>query len=198
MLVISLWITKDLHQIPIALSAVVVSIFLFVPGMNLLDWKEAVKKVDWGIPILFAAGFALAGGLEKSGVVASLSSLAARLFAGMSPFYLAVTMMILFTLIRIGFTHYTAMVASVMPVIFTFAKGTPYNPVWLGMICVVASSMAYLFPAQSISNMATYSLGYYTSRDMLMSGGVLTVVVIAVTLLAAFFYWPIVGLTIYR
>lgn len=195
---ILLWITKDLHGIPIAMSAVIVSILLFIPGIRLLEWKSAMYKVDWGVPILFAAGFAIANGLEKGGVMYAVSGLATRFFEGKSPFWLTITLMLVFTVIRIGFTHFTAMIASVLPIALTFAKGSPYNPVWVGMICVVASSLAYLFPAQSISNMTTYSLGYYSSRDMLFAGSMLTVIVIVVTMLAAFYYWPLVGLIIYK
>ncbi|WP_221567224.1 anion permease [Alkalihalobacillus sp. TS-13] len=102
--------------------------------------------------------------------------------------------MILFVLIRIVFTNFTAAAASLMPVALTVAIGSPFNPVWLGMICVVASSTSYLFPSQSAGNMTTYSLGYYSGRDMLILGLILTLVIIVFTLVAAFTYWPLLGI----
>lgn len=55
-------------------------------------------------------------------------------------------MMILFVVIRLVYTNYAAMVASLMPIALTFAVSTPYNPVWLGMLCLVASSIAFMVP----------------------------------------------------
>lgn len=196
LILIFLWMTKEQHGMSIAMSACLVGVFIFVPGIDLLNWKEAMRKIDWGIPILFAAGFSIASALQKSGVIVWLSDVATLLLADLPAFFLAITMMLVFVVIRIGFTHFAAMIASLLPVALTFAMATHYNPVWLGMIAVVASSMAYILPTQSISNMATYVLGYYSTRDMVKVGSLLTGVMIVVTVLFAYFYWPLLGVPI--
>ncbi|MCF6411599.1 SLC13 family permease [Pseudalkalibacillus salsuginis] len=193
-LLIMLWITKELHQIPLAMSAVMVSVLLFVPGMNIIFWKEARKDVNWGVPLLFAAGLTIAFSLKASGVIQWSSEILESNLLHLAPVTLPLMMMILFVLIRIVFTNFTAAAASLMPVALTVAIGSPFNPVWLGMICVVASSTSYLFPSQSAGNMTTYSLGYYSGRDMLILGLTLTLVIMAMTLLAAFTYWPYLGI----
>jgi len=194
LLLILLWITKGLHHMSIPMSALFVVILLFIPGINLVKWSDVRNKIDWSIPLLFSAGFTLAKGLESGGVVAWLSSLATSKLNGLSALAMVITIIVVVIIIRIGFTNYTAMVASLMPVALTFAVGTPYNPVWLGMVFMVAGSVAFLFPQQSIGSMTTYALGYYTSKDMLVVGGLLTIVIAVITVLAAFFYWPLLGL----
>jgi sodium-dependent dicarboxylate transporter 2/3/5 len=194
---IVLWVTTNIHGMSVAMSACLVATFVFVPGFQLIKWKEAMASVDWGIPLLFAAGFSIADALEKSEVIGWLSLIATHAFIDLPPLLLSLTIMGLFIVIRIGFTHFAAMIASLLPVALSFAIATPYNPIWLGMICVIASSMAYLLPSQSISNMATYSLGYYSGRDMFKAGSLLTIWFIIVTILFAFFYWPLVGVPIY-
>lgn len=193
---ISLWITTNVHGMSVAMSASLVATIIFVPGFQLLKWKEAMRAVDWGIPLLFAAGFSIAYALEKSGVIDWLSLIATYAFVDLPPLLLALTMMGLFVMVRIGFTHFAAMIASLLPVALSFAIATPYNPIWLGMICVIASSMAYMLPSQSISNMTTYTLGYYSGGDMFKAGSLLTVWFVIVTILFAFFYWPLVGVPI--
>ena len=195
-ILISLWMTKELHQFSIALSAVLVVIFLFIPGIQLITWKEAKREVDWGVPLIFATGFTLAYAFEKSGVVTWLAEQGNNILNDLPAFLLALSLMVIFVIIRLGFINFAAMVASLMPVALTFAKNTAYNPVWLGMICVVASSLSFLFPSQSIGNMTTFSLGYYTSQDMFKVGGLLTLSIIFITLLLAFIYWPLVDLPI--
>src|SRR5690554_894045 len=73
-LLIVLWVTKELHHMPLTLSALIVVIILFLPGVQVIQWKEAMKEVDWGIPFIFTAGFILAEALVTSGFVVWLSS----------------------------------------------------------------------------------------------------------------------------
>lgn len=192
-----LWMTGSLHHLPIALTGVLVVTLLFIPGIQLLTWKEAMGKVDWGVPLLFAAGFALADALNESGVVRWASGLATSLLADLPAAILAAAMMTAFILIRIGFTNYTAMVASLLPVALTFAAGSELNPLWLGMLCVAASSIGYFIPTQSAGSMTTFAMGYYTGKDYLVVGSWITLLLFLVTMLAAFFYWPLLGLSVY-
>lgn len=196
-LLILLWVSQGLHHIPIAMAAVITVILMFLPGINLGEWKSTMKEMDWGVPLLFAAGLTMATAFQESGVVNWVTSIATTYLSDMSAFLLAATLMLSFVMIRIGFTNLSTTVASLMPVALTFAIGTPFNPVWVGMICVIASSWGFLFPSQSIGTMVTYSLGYFTSQDLFKVGLLLTAAAVLVTLLAAFYYWPVVGLSIY-
>ncbi|MCL7749231.1 SLC13 family permease [Halalkalibacter alkaliphilus] len=196
-LLIFLWITRDYHHLSISLSAVIVLVLMFLPGIKLLEWKESLKKVDWGVPILFAAGFAIANAFEKSGIVYLLSDVAVRFLQDFSIFILALSIMLIFVVIRLCFTNFNAMVATLMPVAISFAITTPYNPLWIGMISLIASSTAYLIPTQAIGSMMTFTLGYYNNKDMFKAGGLLTICIIFIALLFSFFYWPFVGLDMY-
>ncbi|RFU71390.1 DASS family sodium-coupled anion symporter [Peribacillus saganii] len=193
---ILLWLTKELHGYSIAMSACLVGVFIFLPGIELIKWKEAMRSINWGIPLLFAAGFTIANAFEQSGLMVWLSELAANSLKNLPVSVVALTIMLIFVVIRIGFTHYAAMIASLLPVAITFALATPFNPVWIGMICVVASTISYIMPTQSIGNMTTYSLGLYTMKDMAKAGGLLTVLIIILTIGFAYWYWPLAGVPI--
>lgn len=197
LLLILLWATKEIHGLSIALCAILVLISLFLPGIRLAEWKPMMKGMDWGIPFLFVAGFTLANTLEKGGFVQWVLTLGTQYLSPLSSVTLALAMLGVFVVIRLVFTNYTAMAATLMPVALTFAMGTSFNPMWLGMLCLVACSIGFLLPIQSIGNMMTFSMGYYTNRELFISGGLLTILVLVVTVLAAFFYWPMVGLPIW-
>jgi sodium-dependent dicarboxylate transporter 2/3/5 len=193
---ILLWVTKEIHGLSIAMSACLIGVIIFLPGFRLITWKDAMKSIDWSIPLLFAAGFSIASAFESSGLILWLSNIATSSLLKLPVSLIAVTIMIIFVVIRMGFTHFAAMIASLLPVALTFALATPYNPVWIGMICVVASTIAYILPTQSISNMTTYSLGHYASRDMIRAGSLLTILIIVLTIIFAYWYWPLVGIPI--
>ncbi len=191
-----LWVTSEFHGMSVAHSGLLVVTLLFLPGIGLLTWKEAVKKVDWGIPFLFAAGFALAGALQGSGVTAWGAVVMSRLTVNLSPEWHAIILFVLFVAVRLFFTNYTAMVASLLPVALTFAVASGANPLWLGMIAVVASSTGYFIPTQSAGSMMTFTTGLYTGREYFIVGTFITILFFIVTMAVAFFYWPVIGLSV--
>lgn len=195
---ITLWVSQGFHGISIPMSAVMVSIFLFVPFIDLLKWNKVIKQVDWGVPLLFAAGFTIALAFENSGIVEWASNLAFNHLSDLPLFILVISLLFLFTLIRVGFTNMTAMIASMMPIALTFALGTEYNSLWIGMICLSACSIGYLFPSQSVGTMTTYSYNYYSSKDLFVTGLYLCFVVYIVIIISAFVYWPLIGLPIVK
>lgn len=198
LLLILLWMTKGIHQMSISMSALLITIFIFVPGFNIISWKNVRKDIDWEVPLLFASGFTIALGLEKNGVVNGMKVLLEDYLNSFTGFLLPLILMLIFVFIRLFFTNFTAMVASLMPVALSFASGSPFNPVWLGMICVIASSTSYVLPSQSIGNMTTFATNYYSSRDLLVLGSYVTLLMIVITLIVAFVYWPLVGIPIYE
>lgn len=197
LILISLWVTKEIHKMSISMSALLVTVFVFIPKFNILSWKTAKKNIDWGVPLLFAAGFTIALSLEKGHVIESMRTLLNGYANSFSVYLLPLMLMLLFIFLRLFFTNFTAMVASLMPVTLSFAIGSSFNPVWLGMLCVIASSTSYLLPSQSAGNMVTFSMNYYSSNNLLVLGVIMTILLVIITLLAAFFYWPLVGIPVY-
>lgn len=195
-ILILLWLTKKVHGMSISMSAMAIVPFVFVPKINIIKWEDAKKNIDWGVPLLFSAGFSIALALEKSGVIDVMKSLLmgySKIFSGYS---FPIMLVLLLVFLRLLFTNYTAMVAALMPVLLSFAIGSTFNPVWLGMLFLVASSTSFLLPSQSAGNMVTFSTHYYGSRDLFILGFFITFILIIVTLIIAFLYWPRVGIPI--
>lgn len=192
-----LWITSEWNGLAVAHSGLLVASILLLPGIGLLSWKETVKKIDWGLPFLFAAGFTLADALSMSGVTAWGAAAMSEFAAAWPPEWMAVLLFLSFVAIRLCFTNYTAMVASLLPVALTFAVGSGTNPLWLGMIAMVASSIGYFIPTQSAGAMVSFSAGLYTNREYFTVGTGVTVLFFIVTMAAAFFYWPLVGFSLH-
>lgn len=192
------WITSQWHHFSISLISLIAMVVLFLPGVDIIKWEEARKKVDWGIPLLFAAGLSIALAFESGGVIDLVAQYIVYPMENVKPFLLSLCIMVVIVFIRIGFTNFNSMVASTMPIILTLGTVSDVNPIWLGMIYLIASSTSFLIPTQAIGSMTTYSLGYYSSQDYLKVGFPLTIAIVMVTLFAAFYYWPYIGLSIYE
>lgn len=193
----TLWVTKEIHGYSLAMSAVLMLCVLFLPGINIISWKEAIQSVEWSIPFVFAAGFSIAQALSYSGVTNWFSILAFEYLKNLPVLIIVLILIFILMIIRLGFVNNTMMIAAFLPIIFGFATGTSINPLWLGMISLIASFICFMLPMQTISNMTTFSLGYHSFKDHLLLGIVMTLILILVTLTCAFFYWPLLGYKIY-
>ena len=80
-----------------------------------------------------------------------------------------------------------------MPMLMNFAKTHNLNPLSLGMIWTFGSA-GKIFVYQSAVLIVGYSYGYFTGRDLLRIGLLLTLVEFVVILLIVPLYWPMIGI----
>ncbi len=65
--------------------SLVATILLFLPGINLLPFKQAATGISWSVILVFAAGLSLTRGLTNTGAAAWLGHLVSSLFHGLPP-----------------------------------------------------------------------------------------------------------------
>lgn len=194
---LGLWITKDIHKLSLAASSTLVVTLLFLPGIKIIEWKETIRNIDWSILFILVAGFGITKAFDNTGVITWLSSVTKTYVGYSSAFFVSLTLLIILSLIRIGFINYAMMIAVFLPVVFSLAGITSINPVWLALLSVVGCSNSFFLPAQTMEGMTTYSLGYHSLKEHIVQGTIITLIVIIVSLACAFFYWPLLGIGVY-
>lgn len=192
-LLLFLWISNWANTLPAELLA---ALLLMLPKVGMMSWKEASKEVNWGIMILFGAGLTIADALAKTNVISDITKLIVDSIGTFTPFVLAVVVFILTVLVRLGMSNMMAVVATFMPLVLNLGMSVGVNPVWIGLISLFASQAIFL-PTQSPSGIVTFAYEYYTTGEMIKAGIVLALVIFGLTLLAAFYYWPLIGIPIY-
>jgi di/tricarboxylate transporter len=75
----------------------------------------------------------------------------------------------------------------------TYAREHGINPLALGMIWTFGAGPK-VFIYESAVLVVGYSYGYFTNKDMLKIGAVLSVVTAFILLLLVPFYWPLIGI----
>jgi solute carrier family 13 (sodium-dependent dicarboxylate transporter), member 2/3/5 len=186
-----LWITKDLiNSIGIirlddTMIALIggVSLFIFRSGDArngaLLDWEDT-RKMAWGILLLFGGGIALAGALEKAGLIQQLGNWFAGFASG--------TLMLIFlvTLIALFLSEVMSNVAQVIvfaPVVSALAEAVHMHPLLLGIPMTLAASCASMLPMGTPPNAIVFSSGHIKLKQMTKVGFVMNVIsVILITL----------------
>jgi sodium-dependent dicarboxylate transporter 2/3/5 len=193
-----LWITKDLlNQVsPLKLDdnmiAIIGATTLFItPNGNdkeaLLQWKDT-KNMAWGILLLFGGGIALAGALEKAGLIQQLGQWFAQF--NLQPLFL----IFLVTVVSLFISEVMSNIAQVIvfaPVVTELAVVAHLHPLQLGIPMTLAASCASMLPMGTPPNAIAFSSGYIKLKDMTRVGFVMNIIsVILITL----FCWLILPL----
>jgi sodium-dependent dicarboxylate transporter 2/3/5 len=200
----TLWITKDLFNSPKlfklddSMIALAGALALFaIPGGTAQDGKpkmllawEDTSRMAWGILLLFGGGIALAGSLEKAGVMEMIGNWLAG-FSHMGGFALVLVVVV----VSIFLSELMSNVAQVIvlaPVLAALADALHLDPLLLGIPMTLAASAAAMMPMGTPPNAIVFSSGYIRLKDMLKAGFVMNLISILVITLFCWFLLPLV------
>lgn len=192
-LIFTLWVVGPRWGITTSQAGMIGTLLLLLPGLRVLTWERAMAAIRWNVVILFGISLALADALERSGAGAWLTAGTLRIVEHPSPAAIVAVISPLVLLIRIGFVNNLGMIAAGLPLVFTLARGWGLDPLWTGMVVVMTAGPGFLLPTQTPTGMITVGYEYYTIRDYLRSGIPASIVLLALTWLAALVYWPLLG-----
>lgn len=187
------WMTHGLHGLDTATVALVAAVLFFLPGIEIIHWRETAKAVNWGSLVLFACGLALAEAMAATGLAKTLALHLAGLLDGAPPWATAAGVVLLMALIRLGLNNITSALAVALPVVFSLAPGLGVSPVWLGMVAIAGSCLAFLLPSQSIATLASYGMRHFAMSDLRRAGVGATALLALAIVVAALLYWPLIG-----
>lgn len=179
-LLIILWILGTwLPVLNVTAVALIGLVVMFLPGMNLLTWKEFQDSVPWGIVIMCGAIMTLGGVVQNTGGAGFLASLITN--SGITAIGFLGSMAILMTLVYLLHTVCpigAAILGIFIPIFVTLCAGFGISPVvpTISLAVVVAGNV--LLPVNP-TVMLTYGEGYYTFGDMFKTGIIPAIVLIA-------------------
>ncbi|XP_078600289.1 solute carrier family 13 member 2-like [Branchiostoma floridae x Branchiostoma japonicum] len=142
-----------------------------VPG--LLDWPTVHTKMPWHIVLLLGGGFALADGVEKSGLSAWLGQQFSNL-AGIEAWTICL-------IVCIGVAVFTEVASNVtatsifIPILAQMARGVCMNPYFLMVPAGIAASFAFMLPVATPPNAIVFSYGGIKVSDMVKTGFVMNI-----------------------
>lgn len=189
-----LWFSNLATDYPAELLAALILMF---PKIGILTWKEASKGVNWGVLILFSAGFAIAKALQVTNIVNDFAGFILGYIGNLSPMAILTVLFILTMIIRLGMNNIMPVVATLMPIIINLGITIGINPVWVSLAVLYAATLTFL-PTQTSTGIITYSYGYYSVKEMAKASTIINFVVFILVFLAARFYWPLVGIPIFQ
>jgi sodium-dependent dicarboxylate transporter 2/3/5 len=155
-------------------------------GEKLLHW-ETVRKIPWGVLLLFAGGISLASAFVNSGLA---DIIAAKLeVLVVLPTWLIILSLCLTVTFLTEVTSNTATASLLMPLLAATAIATDINPMLLMVPAALSASCAFMLPVATAPNAIIYGSEKVTVRQMAHAGFTLNLigaVVITIICIIAF------------
>ncbi len=154
---------------------------------GLLNWSDT-KRMAWGILLLFGGGLALAGALEKAGLIQHLGVWLSKFAGG------GFMLLFMVTVISIFISEVMSNIAQVIvfaPVVCSLADAVKMNPLILGIAMTLAASCASMMPMGTPPNAIVFASGNIKIKQMMKAGLVMNLVSIVLITLFCWFLLPL-------
>jgi sodium-dependent dicarboxylate transporter 2/3/5 len=154
---------------------------------SLLEWGDT-KKMAWGILLLFGGGLALAGALEKAGLIQQLGEWLSHFASGG---FLLILMVAVLSIFISEVMSNIAQVIVFAPVVCSLADALGMNPLLLGLPMTLAASCASMMPMGTPPNAIVFASGHIKIKEMMKAGFVINIVAIVLITLFCWFLLPV-------
>jgi sodium-dependent dicarboxylate transporter 2/3/5 len=185
-----LFIYDGQKMVTSATPAVTIAVALFMapaeplgsrPGQPLrrcLDWKTAVT-LPWGVVLLIGGGFALADGVNRSGLADWLGD--QLLFLQSWPAVLVLLVVNFFMTFMTEFCSNVSTCTVMLPILKTIASIMKVHPYFLLIPGTISTSFAFMLPIATPPNAIAFSGGELVVMDMARPGLVANLLGICLT-----------------
>jgi len=167
------------------------SVALF--ALQILQWEDAERYVNWGVALMYGGAIAVGGALHKTGATTWLvHELVPQ--HGVGPLVVLASLAVV-TATFTEFVSNAAVIAVVLPVALPIAQQVGLSPravTWLAPIC---AGFAFVLPTSTPALAMVFGTGYLRPRHTLV-GLVITVLSLLAFLGIVLGLWPLIGLQV--
>ncbi|RMF54769.1 MAG: SLC13/DASS family transporter [Calditrichaeota bacterium] len=186
-----LGLAGKIHDSTIAIG---MSLLLFAIPINtengkqtLLGWKN-IFDIPWDILLLFGGGFALADGIQSTGLANYLGQ--RLVFLGELPLFGMLFFLTFSVAMLTEFTSNTAVATTILPILAGVAIDLQISPEIIMIPATIAASCAYMLPVATPPNAIVFGTRYIPIRRMVSVGIFLN---ISVSIIIALYFTLIFG-----
>ena len=176
-----------------AIVGLVAVILLLWPKVGLMDWKEAQQKVPWNVFVLYGAGLSMGTALVSSGAAKWLAGVMFGPIA-LYPHTMQIIMLIwIITVLQVFFTGGGPKTTALTPIIIAHAVTIGADPMVFALILGMNMQHQYLLPVSNMPNAVAMGTGFITSKELMRTGLVMSILGAAFMSIMVFTYWQWIG-----
>jgi di/tricarboxylate transporter len=176
----------EIVYLPIALAAVVAAYVIF----DIVPARQVYDEVEWPVVVLLGSMIPLGQALEASGGTALIASGIVDLTAGL-PAWAVLTLLMVVVMTLSDVLNNTATAVIGAPIAVDMASRLGADPDPFLMTVAVAASCAFLTPIGHKNNTLILGPGGYAFGDYWRMGLPLEIGIVAVSIPAILFFWPL-------
>lgn len=159
----------------------------------MMDWPSA-SKIPWALVLLIGGGFALADGLDSTGLAEWTSGAFAALVHGW-PIWAVILALTVMSTFFTEFATNVVLVSVMVPVLAPVAVKLNQDPRLLVLPATIAASFGFMLPIGTPPNAIAFGTGMVPMGHMAKRGALLNVMACLVLTLATTFYLlPLLGI----
>jgi di/tricarboxylate transporter len=180
-------LAAGLNLAPIALLALAAAAAVVAAGC--ISLREAYNRVEWPVIVLIAGTIPMGLAMEKTGAARLLAQYVTHWLGGGGPL-LVMGGFFLFAVLLTQAMVNAAAALLLTPIALNSAQQLHVNPRAFAITIAIAASTSFATPLEPACAIV-YGPGRYRFRDFTLVGGLLTVLLLIVTLLVVPLWWPL-------
>ncbi|MEJ7819873.1 MAG: SLC13 family permease, partial [Rubrobacteraceae bacterium] len=201
LLMVVMWLTESLHGLEIATVTVAGALFLTLPGIGVMKWKDGLKAVSWNLIIFVGAALALGRALIDSGAAEwIIDNLFVVTGVRGTESVLLILLIIAFISLtsHVYMTSHAARAVALVPPMLYLANTLNIDPVAVLFISTLGMDYCLTFPVSSKALLMFQEAESetYQPADLLRLSAVLFIVHILLIVVFYYGYWQWTGLAL--
>lgn len=181
-------------SIPISMPLVVSVTVFFLPGISSIGWKEVEREISWNSILLIVTGISIGMSLYTTGAAEWLALALLGGIGNVHPFVQVFAVVIIVSILKVTFSSNTVTATIIIPILIALAENLGIPPLVIIIPAGLTSSMAFILVTSTPTNVIPYSAGYFSIRDMALSGTVFTIIGSAVVSISIYVIGLLTGL----
>jgi len=158
---------------------------------RVLRWEDLEGYIHWNVILMYGGAIALGVAIDRSSAASWLASHTIG-DTQLAP-YIAIVGLAIGTLLLSEFMSNAAAVAVMLPLGFSLAGQLGISPIALVFAVSLGGGSAFTLPISSAPNTIAFASGYLRMTDFARVGTIMSLISIALILLVARFWWPLIG-----
>ena len=177
-----------LGWVQIYIAAVIGAALMVLVGC--LSMKEAYRQIEWKAVFLIAGMLPLGTALDQTGAAKLIADGVVALVGPLGPNAVMLGLIAL-TFLATCFVPTAALVVLMGPIALSTSANMGLSPYGLMMAIAMAASASFMTPVSHPANILVMGPSGYRFTDYLKIGGLLTLVILVVLMVALPLFWPL-------
>lgn len=175
-IMVVLWILSTWYPVfDVYIVGIGGAVTMFLPGIRILNWKQAQANIGWDALLLIGGVTSLGGASVATGLAQWLVDSSLSGIAKLGPIWIIALISSFTVVIHLILPINPVIVTVLIPPLTILAKNTGVNPALYALPVAFTASCSFLLPIDAVP-LLTYGKGFYKMLDMLPPGTVLSMI----------------------